>query len=75
MYPEPHYCYYCLYMGIEEELETWHVQVEHFKTKNNHPELRFDFSNLVKACPTHNGHKGGMDGDEYLQKLDEIRRS
>ena len=70
-FPGPHYCYYCLYVGIEEELEEKDVQVEHFLTKNNHPGLRFDYSNLVKSCPTHNKLKGGMDGPEFLELLDE----
>lgn len=69
-FPAPHYCYYCLYVGIEEELPEKVVQVEHFYTKNNHPELRFDWSNLVKSCPSHNKLKGGMDGDKFLQILE-----
>lgn len=72
-FPAPHYCYYCLYMDIEIELEEKDVQVEHFLTKNNHPESRFDFTNLVKSCTPHNKHKGGMDGPEYLELLQTLK--
>lgn len=68
-FPGPHYCYYCLYQDIEEELTEENVQIEHFLTKNNHPEKRFDWSNLVKSCANHNRLKGGMNGPEFLQKL------
>lgn len=69
-FPGPHYCFYCLYLDIEEELEEKDVQVEHFLTKNNYPELRFEWSNLVKSCSGHNEMKGHMDGFEFLKKLD-----
>jgi len=68
--PGPYYCYYCLYIGVEEELDVAHVQIEHFYTKNNHPELRFARENLVLSCSFHNRDKGGTDGPEYLAKLD-----
>lgn len=71
-FPGPHYCFYCEYLGVKQELEEKDVQVEHFMTKNNHPELRFDFSNLVKSCAFHNENKSNMDGDKYLKKLDEL---
>lgn len=67
----PYYCYYCLFVGIEEELEQKHAQIEHFLTKNNHPEKRFDQSNLVISCAGHNQLKGGMDGPEFLKLLEE----
>jgi hypothetical protein len=66
----PHYCYYCLYIGIEYELTEKQTQVEHYLTKARHEKLRLDQSNLVKACAFHNKDKGGMDGPEYLEKLD-----
>jgi hypothetical protein len=68
-YPAPHYCYYCLYVGIEEELPEDVVQIEHYYSRNKHPDLRFDWSNLVKSCPMHNQMKGNMDGDEFLELL------
>jgi len=73
-FPAPHYCYYCAYVGIDEVLAEKHVQVEHFLTKNNRPDLRFDWSNLVKSCPGHNQLKGSTDGPEFLKQLDQIRR-
>jgi hypothetical protein len=71
--PPPYYCYYCLFCGHEEELTMEQAQVEHFYTKNNRPDLRFDRSNLVISCAYHNKDKGGMDGPEYLKKLEEIK--
>lgn len=73
-FPAPHYCFYCTYMDIEEELEEKHVQLEHFLTKNNRPDLRFDWSNIVKSCPGHNELKGNTDGPEFLELLDQLRR-
>lgn len=67
--PGPHYCYYCLYIGIEHELTEKETQVEHYLTKARHEKLRLDQSNLVKACAFHNKDKGNTDGPEYLEKL------
>lgn len=72
-FPAPHYCYYCVYMGIEEELDEKDVQVEHFMTKSDRPDLRFDWSNLVKSCAPHNKFKGEKSGPEFLATLDDIR--
>lgn len=72
-FPKPHYCYYCVYLGIDEELEEKDVQVEHFLTKNNHPGKRFDWSNLVKSCAGHNKLKGAMDGPEFLKFLEDYK--
>lgn len=73
-YPAPHYCAYCVYSGIEEELKEKDVQVEHFLTKNNRPDLRFDWSNLVKSCPGHNKLKGNQNGPEFLKTLDQMMK-
>lgn len=74
-FPAPHYCYYCEYVGIKEELDQRDVQVEHFLTKNNYPELRFDWSNLVKSCATHNKLKNNLDGFDFLKILDKEKEN
>lgn len=72
-FPGPHYCVYCIFVGVEEQLEEKDVQLEHFLTKNNRPDLRFDWSNIVKSCGPHNAWKSGMDGPEFMKLLDERR--
>jgi hypothetical protein len=65
-----YYCAYCLYVGIDEPLAQQHVQLEHYLTKNHRQDLRFDLSNIVLSCATHNKQKGHLDGPEFLQILD-----
>lgn len=62
-----------MYVGIDVPLEKRNVQVEHFMSKARHPELRFEMSNLVASCRTHNRMKGSLDGPEFLKILDENR--
>lgn len=72
-HPAPHYCFYCLYLDMEEELDEKDVQIEHFQTKSDRPDLRFDYSNLVKSCALHNKLKADKSGPEFLELLDQIR--
>lgn len=65
----PYYCIYCLVIGIDIPILKENAQVEHGKTKNNHPEFRFTKSNLYISCSFHNEDKGGTDIDEYIEKL------
>lgn len=69
-----YHCYYCLIQGIEEPLLREDVQIEHFYTKTHRPDLRFDRANLVLSCARHNEDKGTMDGPDYLEKLEQLRR-
>ncbi len=55
-------CYYC-----DKPVHIDAFQLEHKKTKNNHPELRFVKSNLVPSCPFDNKRKGGTDDDQYIK--------
>lgn len=67
----PYYCIYCVFIGIDIPILEEDAQIEHGMTKNNHPGLRFSKDNLYIACSFHNEDKGGMDIDEYLEKLTE----
>lgn len=66
-----HYCYYCVYVGIERVLTQQEAQIEHFRSKARHPELRFERSNLIISCAEHNKLKGSKDGPEFLEELGE----
>lgn len=72
---DEHYCYYCLYVGMEQPLTRKQTQVEHYYSKARHPERRFDKTNLVAACSGHNKLKGSLDGPEFLQLLDESKEN
>jgi 5-methylcytosine-specific restriction endonuclease McrA len=65
----PYECLYCIIVGLPTNLEANEVNVEHFKSKTKHVELRFVKGNLVVSCPGHNADKGGMNGDQYIRKL------
>jgi hypothetical protein len=65
------YCFYCMFIGIEELLERKCANAEHFYSRARHPELRLDKSKLVIACTPHNAEKGSLDGPEFLIKLKE----
>lgn len=67
---DEHYCYYCLYVGIEQALTKKQTQVEHYYSKARHPERRFDKTNLVASCAPHNKLKGSLDGPEFLEILE-----
>lgn len=68
---DEHYCYYCVFVGIEVALTQAEAQVEHFMSKARHPELRFERSNLIVSCGPHNERKGSLDGLEFLKILEE----
>lgn len=68
---DEHYCYYCLYIGIEIPLDKRQTQVEHYYSKARHPDKRFDKTNLVASCSFHNKLKGSTDGPEFLEILKE----
>lgn len=69
--PGPHFCYYCLAVGVEQELPENEIFVEHYYSKARHPDLRFDITQLVKSCGEHNKLKGSMDGPEFLELIKE----
>lgn len=69
--PGPWFCYYCLHMGIEQELIRRDVNVEHYHSKARRPDLRFKMGNLVVSCAFHNKDKGSLDGDTYLKKIED----
>lgn len=71
----PYYCVYCQYIGVEQPLERWEVNIEHYHSKARRPDLRFKKENLVVSCAFHNQEKGSLDGDSYIKKLDEMRRN
>lgn len=72
---DTYYCYYCKYIGLDMPMGRRATQVEHFLTKARHPELRYEMSNLVPSCAFHNQDKGGLDGPEYLEKLDKQKEN
>jgi hypothetical protein len=65
----PHYCIYCLAIGVEQELTKGQVNIEHYYSKARRPDLRFKKENLVVSCSEHNRLKGSKDGDEFLKEL------
>ena len=73
-FPAPHYCFYCVYLGYEQELDEKDIQIEHLETKSDRPDLRFDWSNLAKSCAFHNELKGEKSLQEFLRILDKEYR-
>lgn len=65
----PYLCVYCLVIGYENFLEPQWANVEHGESKYNHPDRRFDKTNLYVSCRFHNKDKGRMDIDPYIAKL------
>lgn len=56
----------CFYCGLP--LERNKVEVDHYKPRGSHPELRYELSNLVACCWSCNGKKGSTDGDIFVKE-------
>lgn len=61
---EYYVCFYCPRIMTRSQLT-----LDHKLSRSRHPELRYDWHNLVPCCTPCNEAKGSLDADEYIEKL------